>query len=74
MKAIYVSPSTTIIKTEESRLLAGSLSLSTEKNTVHLAGPETDTLGVVETGGDETHSGGDNLEAAKRNWNCWDVE
>lgn len=73
MKAIYVSPTTTIIKTEAFQLMAGSLGLSTEKNTLRYDGTETDSIGP-DTGGDETLGGGENLDGAKRNWNCWDVE
>lgn len=74
MKAIYVSPVTEILYTEISPVM-GKISpgLSTKGDTLHDASTQTDNNPAPEIGGDEESDGGD-LEAAKRNWNCWDIE
>lgn len=78
MKAIYVSPTTTVIKTEAPRLMAGTngqmdLNSNTD-NPLHHADSGTDNTGPG-TAGNESHDGGDDItDAAKRNWNWWDVE
>ncbi len=73
MKAIYVSPVTEILYTEISPVM-GKISpgLSTKDTTLHHSDTQTDEKGPG-IGGDEESDGGD-LDAAKRNWNCWDIE
>ena len=72
MKAIYVSPVTEIVQAEtESDMINGTLDGSKD-STLHHSDTQTDEKGVG-IGGDEESDGGD-LEGAKRNWNCWDIE
>ena len=75
MKAIYVSPVTEILYTEISPVMANrSPTLSTEyDNTVRNSSTGTDSKGVG-NGGDDPQDGNNDLDAAKRNWNCWDIE
>ena len=74
MKAIYVSPVTVIVQAEtESDMINGTLDSSKDSTLSH-----RDT-GTDETGpgiyGNEERSGDDDItDAAKRNWNCWDIE
>lgn len=73
MKAIYVSPVTVIVQAEtESDMINGTLDGSKD-DTLHKSDTQTDIPGPS-IGGDEEHSGDDDLDGAKRNWNCWDIE
>lgn len=74
MKAIYVSPVTEILYTEISPVMDKiSPGLSPKGDILHDASTQMDKTGPG-IYGDEGHEGGDDLDAAKRNWNCWDIE
>ena len=76
MKARYVSPVTEILYTEISPVM-DKISTGLRKGDIlHDASTQTDNNPAPEIGGNEEHTGGegDDLDAAKRNWNCWDIE
>lgn len=75
MKARYVSPVTEILYTEISPVMANrSPTLSTENTTLHHSDTQTNETGPGIYGNEERSGDDDITDAAKRNWNCWDIE
>jgi hypothetical protein len=67
---IYIKPEIVIIQTASVQILAGSTSLN-PNGILYNAATQTETPDPS-VGGDETHEGGDDLEAAKRLFNGGD--
>lgn len=70
----YIKPDTEIIHAAPAHLMGISKTeLSTNTSVITNSNKESDTdISII--GGDEVVDDGGDLEAAKRNWSCWDEE